>query len=137
VLLASSLVVVVALAVGVLGFTLALGRILTNSAAEAAKAQANQIASVVTAGEYTATAAVHDLPTQGSLIQIIDAAGVVIAASDSSAAAPRRGPRKGNPSRRIPDGTTSISRSQPSPRSFEAMKLEVARMQAAFWKRSS
>ena len=88
VLLASSLVVVVALAVGVLGFTLALGRILTNSATEAAKAQANQIASVVTAGEYTATAAVHDLPTQGSLIQIIDAAGVVIAASDSSAAAP-------------------------------------------------
>ncbi len=88
VLLASSLVVVVALAVGVLGFTLALGRILTNSATDAAKAQANQIASVVTAGEYTAAAAVHDLPTQGSLVQIIDATGVVLAASDSSASAP-------------------------------------------------
>jgi len=67
---------------------LALGRILTNSATDAAKAQANQIASVISAGEYTPTAAVYDLPTQGSLIQIIDETGVVIAASDSSAAAP-------------------------------------------------
>lgn len=88
VLLASSLVVVVALAVGVMGFTLALGRILTNSATEAAKVQANQIASVITAGEYTAASAVNNLPDQGSLIQIIDVTGAVVAASDSSATAP-------------------------------------------------
>ncbi len=88
VMVASSLVVVVALAVGVLGFTLALGRILTNSATDAAKVQANQIASVITAGEYTATGAVNNLPTQGSIIQILDQAGVVLAASDSSAMLP-------------------------------------------------
>ena len=88
VLLASGVVVVVALAVGVLGFTLALSRILTNTATSAAKVQAEQIASVISAGEYTATSAVHDLPTQGSLIQVIDGAGVVVAASDSSATSP-------------------------------------------------
>ena len=88
VLLASGVVVVVALAVGVLGFTLALSRILTNAATSAAKVQAEQIASVISAGEYTATSAVHDLPTQGSLIQVIDGAGVVVAASDSSATSP-------------------------------------------------
>ncbi len=96
VLLASSLVVVVGLAVGVLGFTLSLSRILTNSATEAAKVQAIQIASVISAGEYTPSTAVNGLPTQGSLIQVLDDAGVVIAASDSSA-------------------TTPITRDRPSP----------------------
>lgn len=95
VMVASSLVVVVALAVGVLGFTLALGRILTNSATDAAKVQANQIASVITAGEYTAADAVTNLPTQGSIIQILDEAGVVIAASDSSATLPLTSDRPG------------------------------------------
>ena len=58
VLLASSLVVVAALAVGVVGFTRALGRILTNSATDAAKAQANQTASGTSGDESTPTPAV-------------------------------------------------------------------------------
>lgn len=88
VLLASGVALVIALAAGVVGFRLALDRILTNTTTAAAKAQADQLNAVVAAGEYSAAAAVRGLPSQGSLIQLIDASGTVMATSDPSVTAP-------------------------------------------------
>lgn len=86
VLFASALALVAVLALGVLGFTLALQRILTNAATDAATLQAAQIAAVVDAGEYSPRAAVTELPAQGSLIQLIDHTGAVVVASEASIA---------------------------------------------------
>jgi len=88
VLLASGVALVIALAAGVVGFRMALDRILTITTAAAAKAQADQLSAVVAAGEYSAAAAVRALPSQGSLIQLIDASGTVMATSDPSVTAP-------------------------------------------------
>lgn len=81
----SAALLTVAITLGVVAFGIALDRILYSSALDAARAQATQVAASVSGGDTEAAEAVRDLPSQGSLLQLLDPAGSVVAASDRAA----------------------------------------------------
>ncbi len=81
---AAAAALVVLLALGVVAFSWALDRILTQAATDAARIQADQLVAAVDAAQYTPAAAVTSLPARGSTVQLIDAAGRVVASSEPS-----------------------------------------------------
>ena len=83
----SAALLTVAITLGVIAFGIALDRILYRSALDAASARATQIVASVSGGDTEAGDAVRDLPSQGSLLQLLDPAGSVVAASDRAAEA--------------------------------------------------
>src|SRR6476661_1104486 len=87
------LVVAAAVATGVLvlgltAFGLTLDRILYSSAQEAARVQAAEIAGVVAHGEAPAPTALAQIPGQGSILQIVERRGGVVASSEVAQRAP-------------------------------------------------
>jgi signal transduction histidine kinase len=87
------LVVAAAVAIGVLvlgltAFGLTLDRILYSSAQEAARVQAAEIAGVVAHGEAPAPTALAQIPGQGSILQIVERRGGVVASSEVAQRAP-------------------------------------------------
>ncbi len=73
-----------ALLLALLAYALTLQAVLDNTATASATDQANQIASIVTAGDPAA--ALRDIPAQGSILQLVDQSGSVISSNDTAAA---------------------------------------------------
>ncbi len=78
--------VTILLTAGVAGYSVALHRILTQSAEDAASVLSAQTAETLATGEHTPTEAVRTLPAQRSFLQVIDDSGKVIAASNPQVA---------------------------------------------------
>lgn len=72
-----------ALVLALLAYALTLQAVLDNTATASATDQANQIASIVTAGDPAA--ALRDIPAQGSILQLVDQSGSVISYNDTGA----------------------------------------------------
>jgi signal transduction histidine kinase len=81
----SALALIVVMALGVVAFALALTAVLHTAAEDAARAQAEQLATSISAGEFSEEG-VQAVPARGSLLQLLDANGAVIASSDPAAA---------------------------------------------------
>jgi signal transduction histidine kinase len=88
VLVVAAAVAVVVLVLGLTAFALTLDRILYSSAQDAARVQAAQVAAVVGDGEAPARAALQQIPGQGSILQIIERHGGVVASSEVAQRAP-------------------------------------------------
>lgn len=73
------------LLVGIVVFMVSLALLLGRDATTTARAQADQLASIVATGELTPRAAVESVPPSGAQLQIIDADGNVSAGSDALA----------------------------------------------------
>lgn len=76
---------IIVLLIGVVVFMVSLASLLGRDAMTAARAQADQLASIVATGEFTPRAAVESVPAGGAQLQIIDADGHVSAGSDAPA----------------------------------------------------
>lgn len=76
---------IIVLLIGVVVFMVSLASLLGRDAKTTARAQADQLASIVATGEFTPRAAVESVPTSGAHLQIIDADGNVSAGSDALA----------------------------------------------------
>ncbi len=82
VLVVTAAVATTVLVLGLTAFALTLDRILYTSAQDAARVQAAQVAQVVGKGEAPAQAALREIPGQGSILQIIERGGGIVAASE-------------------------------------------------------
>jgi signal transduction histidine kinase len=82
VLVVSAAAVTVVLVLGLVAFTVTLDRILYSSAKDAAQVQAAQIASTLSTGESTAARSFQEIPGQGSILQLLDRGGSVVASSE-------------------------------------------------------
>lgn len=82
----SILALFLSISFGVSAFTLSLDRILYGSALDAARSQAVGIAGELATADSSAVATFRELPSQGALLQLLDANGAVLAASDKAAA---------------------------------------------------
>lgn len=82
VLVVSGLAITLAVVLGVVAFAISLDRILYSSALDAARVQAAQVADLVDSGEEAPDVALEDVPSQGSLLQILDASGQVVASNE-------------------------------------------------------
>ena len=85
VVVASAAALVLVLGLGLLGFSWALDRVLTQDAASQAEGQVSQLTALVSQKEVTLSEAVTSLPDQGSSLQVIDSRGRTVAASDTVA----------------------------------------------------
>lgn len=82
VLVVSAAAVTVAIALGVVGFVVALDRILYSSAQDSARTHAHEISSTIASGEQPARTALSDVTSKGSLVQVLDSAQHVVASSE-------------------------------------------------------
>ena len=82
----STVLLVAAMTLGIAGFATALDLSLYASARDAARTQTADIAAVLASDPRDVTEVVADTPSRGSLIQVLDGRGVVVAASDRDAA---------------------------------------------------
>ncbi len=85
---------VTAMALGIAGFATALDLSLYASARDAARSQTSDIAAVLSADPRDVAAVLADTPSRGSLIQVIDGGGRVVAFSDPDAAREPLTPRR-------------------------------------------
>jgi signal transduction histidine kinase len=88
VLVVTAAVSTVVLVLGLTAFALTLDRILYSSAQDAARVQADQVVGVVSKGELPAEDALREIPGQGSILQVLDSRGRVVAASEVAQRAP-------------------------------------------------
>lgn len=86
VMVLSSLALIAVLATGVLGFVLILTSVLHRTAQDAARTQADEVVTTIASGEASAEVAVREGPGHGSLLQLLDANGTMLAYSDPAAA---------------------------------------------------
>jgi len=84
VLVASAAAVTFVIVLGVAAYVTALDRVLFSAAQDAARVQAAEIASVIHDGEQPPTTALRDIPSQGSILQVLDGGGQVVASSDQA-----------------------------------------------------
>ena len=84
VLVASAAAVTFVIVLGVAAYATALDRVLFSAAQDAARVQAAEVASVIHDGEQPAATSLRDIPSQGSLLQVVDAQGQVVASSEES-----------------------------------------------------
>ena len=82
VLVTSGVLVTVMIVIGVAAFGVALDRILFSASLDAARAKAEQVSQLVSSGESPATEVVADVPVQGSIVQVLDRSGRVVASSE-------------------------------------------------------
>ncbi len=82
VLLLSGIALLLGLGVGVAGFALLLDRMIDRAAASAAQEQSVHLAQFISYGDVKAVDAVQDEPSKGSVLQLLDMNGQVVAASD-------------------------------------------------------
>lgn len=85
VVVASAAALALLLGLGLLGFSWALDRVLTQDAVSQSEAKISQLTTLVTTSDVTLQEAVTTLPAQGSQLQVLDSAGRVVAASDGLA----------------------------------------------------
>ena len=81
VLVTSGVLVTVMIVIGVAAFAVALDRILYSASLDAARAQAAQVAQLVSSGQSSAADALTEVPVQGAVLQVLDSTGRVVAAS--------------------------------------------------------
>ena len=84
VLVASAAAVTFVIVLGVAAYATALDRVLFSAAQDAARVQAAEVASVINDGEQPAATALRDIPSQGSLLQVLDADGRVVTSSEQA-----------------------------------------------------
>ena len=82
VLVTSGVLVTVMIVIGVAAFAVALDRILYSASLDAARAQAAQVAELVSSGQAPATEVLAEVPVQGAVLQVLDSTGRVVAASE-------------------------------------------------------
>ena len=82
----SSTLLVAAIALGVAAFAVVLDLSLYATARDAAQVRTTQVASTLEADPREMAQAVADTPSRGSLIQVLDASGQVVASSDPAVA---------------------------------------------------
>lgn len=75
-----------AIVLGVIGFVIALDRILYSSAQDSARTHAAEISSTIASGERSANDALRDVSSKGSLLQILDTEHHVLASSEPALA---------------------------------------------------
>ena len=88
VVVASAAALLLVFSLGILVFSWALDRVLTQDAVSQSEAKMSQLTTLITTSDVTLTDAVTNLPAQGSQIQVLDAAGAVVAWSDRLAQLP-------------------------------------------------
>jgi signal transduction histidine kinase len=88
VLVGAAAVATVVLVLGLTAFAVTLDRILYSSAQDSARVQAAQVAEVVGKGEAPVEAALQEIPGHGSILQIIERRGGVVASSEVARRAP-------------------------------------------------
>lgn len=79
---AFTLALVLILTAGVVAFAWSLERILSQNASDAARTRSAQLAALIASGEYTTRTVATQLPSQGSVIQVVDTSGRVVASSE-------------------------------------------------------
>ncbi len=82
----SSVLLVAAIGLGVAAFAVALDRALYTAAGDAARTQTEQVAATVEADPRGVAEALAQTPSRGSLIQVLDEDGAVVASSDPAVA---------------------------------------------------
>lgn len=87
ILVATAVAAAVALLLALATYAFTLDRILYGTATQAASVQAHQVADRLAHVREPIGGALDDVPSQGSLLQVLDARGEVVAASDPDAAA--------------------------------------------------
>jgi signal transduction histidine kinase len=88
VLVGAAAVATIVLVLGLTAFAVTLDRILYSSAQDSARVQAAQVAEVVGKGEAPVEAALQEIPGHGSILQIIERRGGVVASSEVARRAP-------------------------------------------------
>ena len=78
----SAAAVTLAIVLGVIGFVVALDRILYSSAQDSARTHAHEISATIASGAQPASSALSDVTSKGSLLQIIDNRQQVVASSE-------------------------------------------------------
>jgi signal transduction histidine kinase len=82
VLVTSGVIVTVMIVIGVAAFAVALDRILYSASLDSARAQASQVAQLVSSGRAPATEALTQVRVRGALLQVLQRDGRVVAASE-------------------------------------------------------
>jgi signal transduction histidine kinase len=83
--------VTVAIVMGIAAYAITLDRILYSAAQDAARLQADDLVATITSGQRTPDRAVQELPSQGSLVQLVDANHQVVSTSDPAGNDPLTG----------------------------------------------
>ncbi|WP_186827972.1 sensor histidine kinase [Knoellia locipacati] len=82
VLTLSAVAVTIAIAMGVAAYAVALDRILYAAALDSARLQGGDIVAAISSGEEPAAISISEVASRGALIQLVDASGRVVAASE-------------------------------------------------------
>ncbi|MCI9888572.1 HAMP domain-containing protein [Micrococcales bacterium 31B] len=77
-----------ALVAMVLAYVVLTHAALTSSSTTAAETQVRQVAGILEESDESPAGALNDIPTRGSILQILDASGAVVASNDAAARAP-------------------------------------------------
>lgn len=80
----SAIGLVILSVLGITGFSLALDSILARSATDASRVQAGQLAALIKAGKYSPVDAITNLPAEGSVLQVIEPSGRILASTRDS-----------------------------------------------------
>lgn len=70
------------LTAGVVAFAWSLERILSQNASDAARTRSAQLAALIASGQYTTHTVATQLPSRGSVIQVVDSGGRMVASSE-------------------------------------------------------